>query len=143
MVVAETEEKTQPKLSKKLEDLLKSIEEMSVLELTNFVKAIEEKFGVTAAAPIAFGGAASGGGAAGAQAAQAEEKATFTLVLAKVGDNKIQVIKEIRAITTLGLKEAKDLVEAAPKPFKEGVPKEEAETIKKKFEGVGAVVELK
>lgn len=142
MAVAEVEEKAQVKLSKKLEELLKAIEEMSVLELSSLVKALEEKFGVVAAAPVAV--AASGGGAAGgAQAAQAEEKAAFTLVLSKVGDNKIQVIKEIRAITNLGLKEAKDLVEAAPKPFKEGVPKEEAEATKKKFEAVGAVVELK
>ena len=124
---------------KKIEDMIGTIETMSVLELSNLVKAIEEKFGVTAQAPIvaAVAGAASGGAAA------QEEKTTFTVILAAAGDKKIQVIKEIRTITSLGLKEAKDLVEAAPKTVKEGVSKEEADDIKKKLEAQGAKVELK
>jgi large subunit ribosomal protein L7/L12 len=126
--------------NKKIEEMLGTIEQMSVLELSNLVKAIEEKFGVTAQAPVAV--AASGAAAAGA-AAPAEEKTTFTVVLASSGTNKIQVIKEIRTITNLGLKEAKDLVEGAPKTVKEGVSKEEAEDIKKKLEAQGAKVELK
>ena len=112
---------------------------MSVLELSNLVKAIEEKFDVTAQAPVV---AAVAGAGAGAGAAQ-EEKTTFTVVLASAGDKKIQVIKEIRTITNLGLKEAKDLVEGAPKTVKEGVGKEEAEDIKKKLEAQGAKVEFK
>ena len=126
--------------NKKIEEMLGTIEQMSVLELSNLVKSIEEKFGVTAQAPVAV--AASGAGAAGA-AAPVEEKTTFTVVLALAGANKIQVIKEIRTITNLGLKEAKDLVEGAPKTVKEGVAKEEAEDIKKKLEAQGAKVELK
>ena len=126
--------------NKKIEDMLGTIEQMSVLELSGLVKAIEEKFGVTAQAPVAV---AAPGGAQGGAAAPAEEKTTFTVVLASSGANKIQVIKEIRTITNLGLKEAKDLVEAAPKTVKEGVSKEEAEDIKKKLEAQGAKVELK
>ena len=126
--------------NKKIEEMLGTIGEMSVLELSNLVKAIEEKFGVTAQAPVAV--AAPGAAAAGA-AAPAEEKTTFTVVLVSSGANKIQVIKEIRTITNLGLKEAKDLVEGAPKTVKEGVSKEEAEDIKKKLEAQGAKVELK
>ncbi len=127
----------------KLEKLIKSIEEMTVIELSDLVKALEEKFGVQAnmpmmAAPMA-GIAAT---AAGAQATQ-EEKATFNVILANAGTNKIAVIKEVRAITNLGLKEAKDLVDGAPKPVKEGIPKEEAEEMKKKLEAAGATVELK
>jgi large subunit ribosomal protein L7/L12 len=126
---------------KKIEEMLGTIETMSVLELSNLVKAIEEKFGVTAQAPVV---AAVAGAAAGAVAGAAqEEKTTFTVVLASSGDKKIQVIKEIRTITNLGLKEAKDLVEGAPKTVKEGVSKEEAEDIKKKLEAQGAKVELK
>ncbi|MFY9402679.1 MAG: 50S ribosomal protein L7/L12 [Candidatus Omnitrophota bacterium] len=126
--------------SAKLDDMIKSIEEMTVLELADLVKALEEKFGVKAnmpmmAAPVA--GAASGASAA------AEEKSTFTVVLAAAGANKIAVIKEVRTITNLGLKEAKDLVDGAPKPVKEGATKEEAEEIKKKLEAAGATVELK
>jgi len=128
--------------NKKIEDMLGAIEQMSVLELSNLVKSIEEKFGVTAQAPVAVA-AAGGAAAGGAAAAPAEEKTTFTVVLASSGANKIQVIKEIRAITNLGLKEAKDLVEGAPKTIKEGVSKEEAEDIKKKLEAQGAKVELK
>jgi len=126
---------------KKIEEMLGSIETMSVLELSNLVKAIEEKFGVTAQAPVVA--AAIGGPAQGAAQAEEEEKTTFTVVLVSTGDKKIQVIKEIRTITSLGLKEAKDLVEAAPKTVKEGVGKEEAEEIKKKLEAQGAKVELK
>jgi large subunit ribosomal protein L7/L12 len=129
-------------LSKKIQDIISSIENMTVLELSNLVKALEEKFGVTAAQPVIAAQGAVGAAAPGA-AAPVEEKTTFTVVLANAGANKIQVIKEIRAITTLGLKEAKDLVEAAPKTIKESVPKEEAETIKKKLEAVGAKIELK
>lgn len=131
-------------LTDKMKEIMKSIEEMSVIELSNLVKALEEKFGVSAAAPVgvAVAPGATGAGAPGAAPAE-EEKSTFTVVLASVGSQKIQVIKEIRAITTLGLKEAKDLVESAPKPIKEGVPKEEAEKIKEKLEAVGAKVEFK
>ncbi|MBU1061094.1 MAG: 50S ribosomal protein L7/L12 [Candidatus Omnitrophica bacterium] len=126
---------------KKIEEMLGTIETMSVLELSNLVKAIEEKFGVTAQAPVvaAVGGAQTAGAPAGEQ----EEKTTFTVVLAAAGDKKIQVIKEIRTITSLGLKEAKDLVEGAPKTVKEAVGKDEAEDIKKKLEAQGAKVELK
>lgn len=126
--------------NKKIEDMIGTIEQMSVLELSNLVKSIEEKFGVTAQAPVAV--SAAPGAAAGA-AAPVEEKTTFTVVLASSGANKIQVIKEIRTITNLGLKEAKDLVEGAPKTVKEGVSKDEAEDIKKKLEAQGAKVELK
>ena len=125
---------------KKIEDILGTIEEMSVLQLSSLVKAIEEKFGVTAQAPVVAG---FGAGAPGAAAAPEEEKTTFTVILASAGDKKIQVIKEIRTVTNLGLKEAKDLVEGAPKTVKEGVGKEEAEEVKKKLEAQGAKVELK
>jgi len=124
----------------KLEELIKSIEGMSVLELSDLVKALEEKFGVSANMPMMAAPAA--GAAAGAPAA-AEEKSTFTVVLTSAGANKIAVIKEVRTITSLGLKEAKDLVDGAPKPVKEGATKEEAAEIKKKLETAGASVELK
>ena len=123
-------------------DLSKIVDDLSsltVLEAAELSKLLEEKWGVSAAAPVAV--AAVAGGAAAA--APAEEKTDFTVVLAKVGDKKIEVIKEVRAITGLGLKEAKDLVEGAPKPVKEGVPKKDAEEMKKKLEAVGASVELK
>jgi large subunit ribosomal protein L7/L12 len=136
-----SEEKKTIELSKKGQDIMSTIEGMTVLELANLVKALEEKFGVSAAMPMAVGVAGPAQGAAGSPAA--EEKSTFNVVLASVGANKIQVIKVIRELTNLGLKEAKDLVEAAPKPIKEGVPKEEAEDIKKKVEAQGAKVELK
>jgi large subunit ribosomal protein L7/L12 len=126
---------TATKLSK--DDFIKMIEGMSVLELDDYVKALQERFGVTAAAPAA----AAGGGAAAA--APAEEKTAFDAILASVGDKKIQVIKVVRELTNLGLKEAKDLVEGAPKPVKTGVSKEEAETIKKKLEEQGAKIEIK
>ncbi len=126
-------------LTKRIEDAIKLTEEMTALELSNYAKALREKFGVTAM-PVMAVGAVAGGGAA---AAAVEEKTSFDIVLASAGVNKIQVIKEIRAITSLGLKEAKDLVESAPKPVKQGAKKEEAEEIKKKLEAAGATVELK
>ena len=130
---------TETKISK--EDFIKAIEGMSVLELSDLVKGLENRFGVTAAAPVGVVTAAAG--AAGAAPA-AEEKTEFTVVLGGApADKKIQVIKVVREITGLGLKEAKDLVEAAPKPVKEGVSKEESETIKKKLQDVGATVEVK
>ncbi len=121
-------------------DLAKIVDELSaltVLEAAELSKMLEEKWGVSAAAPVAVAAA----GAAGA--APAEEKTEFTIVLADAGANKINVIKEVRAITGLGLKEAKDLVESAPKPVKEGVSKEDADKIKKQLEGAGAKVEVK
>lgn len=121
------------------DEILQAIENMTVLELSELVKALEEKFGVSAA-PVAVAAAAPAGGAA---AAEAEEKSSFDVVLASAGEKKIQVIKVVREITGLGLKEAKDLVDGAPKPVKEGVGKDEAEEIKNKLEEAGAVVELK
>ena len=121
------------------EDVIKFIENMTVLELSEFVKELEEKFGVSAAAPVAM--MAMPGAAAPVEAA--EEKTTFDVVLKDVGPQKIQVIKVVRALTDLGLKEAKDAVEGAPKTVKEGISKEEAEDAKKKLEEVGAVVEIK
>jgi large subunit ribosomal protein L7/L12 len=121
------------------EQVVSFIENMSVLELSQLVKELETKFGVSAAAPVAV---AAVGGAAGAAPA-AEAKTEFNVVLAVAGDKKINVIKEVRAITGLGLKEAKDLVEGAPKTLKEGVSKQEAEEIKKKLEAEGAKVEIK
>ena len=126
----------------KLEEIIKSIEEMSVLELSELVKTLEEKFGVKAQAPVVAGVAVGTQASAGA-AEEEEEKTSFTVILKESGGNKIQVIKEIRAITELGLKEAKELVESAPKPVKENVPKEEAEEIKKKLEAQGAKAEIK
>jgi large subunit ribosomal protein L7/L12 len=120
------------------EDVIKYLEGISVLELSELVKELEEKFGVSAAAPVA---AAAAPGAAGGEAAA--EKTEFELVLTAVGDKKIQVIKVIREVTGLGLKEAKELVDGAPKTVKEGVAKEEAEELKKKIEESGASVELK
>ncbi len=134
------EQKKPVELSAKAEEIIKGIETMSVLELSNLVKALEDKFGVSASMPMGMAMAAPAGAAA---AAPEEEKTSFTVVLAAVGDKKIQVIKEIRGVTELGLKEAKDLVEAAPKAVKENVSKEEAEEIKKKLEAQGATVELK
>lgn len=131
------EVKEEVKLSPKSEEIVKSIEEMSVLELSNLVKVLEDKFGVSAAMPMAVAAAPAAGGAA------EEEKTSFSVVLTSCGDKKIQVIKEIRAITSLGLKEAKDLVDSAPKAVKENVSKEEAEEVKKKLEAQGASVELK
>lgn len=127
------------------EELIKAIDEMTVLELNELVKALQEKYGVSAAAPVAVAavpGVMPGAGAAEAAPA-AEEKTSFDVILAAAGDNKLQVIKVVREITQLGLKEAKDLVEGAPQKVKEGVSKEEAEEIKKKLEEAGAKVEIK
>jgi large subunit ribosomal protein L7/L12 len=126
-------------------DLGKLVEELSsltVIEAAQLSKLLEEKWGVSAAAPVAVA-APGGGGAAAAPAAPVEEQTEFTVILAAAGDKKINVIKEVRAITALGLKEAKDLVEAAPKPVKEGVSKDEAAKIKKQLEEAGAKVEIK
>jgi large subunit ribosomal protein L7/L12 len=123
------------------DDVVEFISSMSVLELSEFIKELEEKFGVSAAAPVAV--AAAGAGPAEAGAAAEEEKTEFDAVLTAAGDQKIKVIKEVRAITSLGLKEAKELVESAPQPVKEGVSKEEAQEIKEKIEAVGGSVELK
>ncbi len=128
--------------SEKLDELIKSIEGMTVLELSDLVKALEEKFDVKANVAMMAAGPAAGAGAAAAAPA-AEEKTAFTVVLTSTGANKIAVIKEVRTMTSLGLKEAKDLVDGAPKPIKDGVPKEEAEEMKKKLEAAGATVELK
>ena len=125
----------------KLQDVMKTIEDMTVLELSDLVKALEEKFGVQAAMPVMAAMPQAGG--AQAQADAGEEKDAFSVVLASVGGNKISVIKEVRTMTDLGLKEAKELVESAPKPIKEGVNKEEAEQMKKKLEATGAKIELK
>ena len=125
------------------EELLDVFKNMTVLELNDFLKAFEEEFGVTAAAPVAVaaGPAAAGDGAAAAAAG--EEQDEFDVVLQAAGDKKIQVIKEVRALTNLGLKEAKDLVDSAPKPVLERVPKEQADRAKEKLEGAGATVEVK
>jgi len=122
------------------EEVIEFISNMTVLELSEFVKELEEKFGVSAAAPVAVAAAAAPGAAGGAEAA---EKTEFDVILKEIGKQKIQVIKEVRAVTGLGLKEAKELVESAPKPIKEGVSKEEAEKIKEQIEKVGATVEIK
>jgi large subunit ribosomal protein L7/L12 len=123
-----------------LEKIVDELSGLTVLEAAELAKLLEAKWGVSAAAAVAVAAAPAGGGAA---AAPVEEKTEFTVVLAAVGEKKIEVIKEVRAITSLGLKEAKDLVEAAPKPIKEGVGKEEAEKIKAALEKVGAKIELK
>ena len=120
-----------------IEHILEAIENMKVLELNELVKAAEEKFGVSAAAPVMVAGGAAAGGAA------VEEKSEFDVILADAGSSKVGVIKAVREITGLGLKDAKDLVDGAPKPVKEGVSKEEAEEMKAKLEGAGAKVEVK
>jgi len=122
------------------EDVIKFIESMTVLELSQLVKELEDKFGVTAAAPVAVAAASAAGPA---QQAAAEEKTEFDTILTGFGENKIQVIKVIRQITNLGLKEAKDLVDGVPKPIKEGVSKDEAADIKKKITEAGGTVEIK
>ncbi|MHB8893355.1 MAG: 50S ribosomal protein L7/L12 [Candidatus Limnocylindrales bacterium] len=124
-----------------VDQLLESFEQMTVLELSDFKKAFEDRFGVTAAAPVAFAGAAPA--AAAAPAAEVEEQTEFTATLLEIGPNKIPVIKVVRELTGLGLKEAKDLVDAFPKAVKEAVTKEEAEKIKAALEDVGAKVEIK
>jgi large subunit ribosomal protein L7/L12 len=123
-----------------IDDVLESIDSWTMLEVNKLVKGIEDKYGISAAAPVAVAAAPAAGGGA---AAAAEEKTEFNVILASVGEKKIQVIKEVRAITGLGLKEAKDLVDGAPKPVKEGLSKAEADEIKKKLEDAGATVELK
>ena len=122
-------------------ELLDVFKNMTVLELNDFLKAFEEEFGVTAAAPVAV--AAAGGGGGGAPAEVAEEKDEFDVILSAAGDKKIQVIKEVRTLTSLGLKEAKDLVDAAPKPVLERASKDDADKAKAKLEEAGATVELK
>ena len=128
-------------LAGKLQKILESIEQLTVLELAQLVKALEEKFGVSAQAAVAV--QAPGAAQAGAGAPAGEEKTAFQVILANAGEKKIQVIKEIRAVTNLGLKEAKDLVESAPKPIKDNASKEEANKIKATLEAVGAKVEIK
>ena len=129
-------------MASKVETILEEIKGLTLLEASDLVKKMEEAFGVSAAAaaPVVMAGGAAGAGAAGAAA---EEKTEFAVVLTEVGANKINVIKAVREVTSLGLKEAKDLVDGAPKTVKEGVNKDEAATIKKKFEDVGAKVEIK
>ena len=126
-------------MSDKLNALIKDLSALTVLEAAELAKRLEDEWGVSAAAPVAVAAAPAGGG----EAAAVEEKTEFDVILVAAGDNKINVIKEVRAITGLGLKEAKDLVEAAPKPIKEAVKKEEAEDIKKKVEAAGAKVDFK
>ena len=123
------------------EQVVEYIKGISVLELSQLVKVLEEELGVSAAMPVAMAGAVGAGAAGGAAAV--EEQTEFSVVLTEVGAKKINVIKVVREVTSLGLKEAKDLVEAAPKEVKEGIPKDEAEALKKKFEDVGATVEIK
>jgi large subunit ribosomal protein L7/L12 len=123
------------------EEIVALIKGMTVLELSDLVKALETEFGVSAAMPMMAAGPAAGGAAGGAAAA--EEQSEFTVILKEIGENKIAVIKAVREVTTLGLKEAKDLVEGAPKPVKEGVNKDEAGVIKKKLEEAGAKAEIK
>ncbi len=126
------------------EEIMQAIDEMTVMELNELVKALQDRYGVTAAAPVAVAGMPGMMPvAAPAEAAPAEEKTAFDVILASAGDQKLQVIKVVRELTQLGLKEAKDLVEGAPQPVKQGVPKEEAEEIKRKLEEVGAKVEIK
>jgi large subunit ribosomal protein L7/L12 len=127
--------------AEKMTELVDTLSGMTVLEISGLVKTLEEKWGVSAAAAVAV--AAAGGGAATAGAAAEPEKDEFTVVLTGAGDKKIQVIKVVRELTSLGLKEAKDLVDSAPKPVKEGVSKKEAEEMKKKFEEAGGTVEIK
>jgi large subunit ribosomal protein L7/L12 len=134
------EKKSKPEIGASVE-ILEKIEKMNVLELADLVKALEEKFGVTAAMPVAM--PANAGGAAASDEDKEEKKTDFEVVLKEVGPNKIKVIKEIRTITALGLKESKDLVDGAPNTVKEHVDKKEAEGIKEKLEAVGAVVEIK
>ena len=127
-------------MSEKVAEIVEKIKGLSLMEASDLKKALEEEFGVTAAAPVVMAG---GVAAAGAGAAPVEEKTEFDVILQSIGDKKINVIKVVRAHTGLGLKEAKDLVDSAPKPVKEGVSKEEAEKLKKEFEEAGATVELK
>jgi large subunit ribosomal protein L7/L12 len=126
-----------------LEKIVDELSSLTILEAAELAKLLESKWGVSAAAAVAVAAAPAAGGGAAAAAAPAEEQTEFTVILAAIGEKKIEVIKEVRAITSLGLKEAKDLVEGAPKPVKEGVSKDEAEKIKAALEKAGAKVELK
>lgn len=139
--VEAVEAKEEIKLEGKMAEFVDWIETISVLELSQLVKALEDRLGVSAAAPVAVAAAPAGGGDAGGAAA--EEKTAFDVILSAAGGQKIQVIKELRAITSLGLKEAKELVDSAPKAVKEGIAKDEAESIKAQLEGVGATIEIK
>ncbi len=132
--------KKEYKVAYNKEEIISAIEQMSVLDLADLVKALEERFGVSAAAPVMMGG---GGGPTAEAAAPEEEQTEFNVVLTEIGANKIQVIKAVRELTSLGLKEAKDLVEAAPKAVKEAVPKDEANAAKEKLEAAGAKAEVK
>ena len=134
-----SENKQSKPTSEKVSKILDMVSELTLLEASELVSAFEERFGVSAAAPVAVGAVGTGGGAAMPE----EEKTEFDVVLTSFGEQKIQVIKVVRALTSLGLKEAKDLVEGVPKPVKEGIPKEEAEKVKAQLEEVGATVELK
>ena len=125
------------------DDLLGAFKEMTLLELSEFVKQFEETFGVSAAAPVAVAAGPVAGAGAAAPAEEAEEQTEFDVILTDIGANKIQVIKAVRELTSLGLKEAKDLVDGAPKPVKEGISKADAEALKKKLEEAGAKVEIK
>ena len=136
-------DEVQVAVSEEMETFISYIENLSVIELSNLVKALEERLGVSAAAPVAVAAAAPGAGAEGGGEAEEVEQTEFDVVLTGIGDKKIAVIKEVRAITGLGLKDAKGLVDEAPKAVKEGVPKDEAEKIKEQLEGAGATVELK
>ena len=131
-------EEAKVEVSKQMDEFISYVENLTVLELSKLVKALEERLGVSAAAPVAAAAAPSA-----APAAAVEEQTEFTVILKAFGDNKVGVIKEVRAITGLGLKDAKDLVEAAPKPIKEGVNKEDAQKLKAQLESAGATVELK
>jgi large subunit ribosomal protein L7/L12 len=135
-------EETKVAVSEEMEKFISYVENLTVLELSQLVKALEDRLGVSAAAPVAVA-AAGGAGGAGAEAEAEEEKTEFDVILVSAGEKKIGVIKEVRAITGLGLKDAKDLVTEATKPVKEGVSKEEAEELKAKLEAAGATVELK
>ncbi len=139
---AKAEDKPSKEYSADITKIIDQIEKMTVLEVADLVSAIEDKFGVSAA-PVAVAGAVAGGAAAGGDEGGAEEKSSYTVHLAAAGDQKINVIKAVREITQLGLKEAKDLVDGAPKDVKENVPKEDAEEAKQKLEAAGATVELK
>ena len=126
-----------------VDDILDAIKELSIIEAADLSKKIEEEFGIQAAAPMMAGAVAAGGGGGGEAAEEAEEQTEFDVVLTSAGDKKIQVIKEVRALTNLGLKEAKDLVDGAPKPVLERVPKEQADAAKEKLEAAGGGVEIK
>jgi len=130
-------------MSEKLDEIISKIAELSVLELSELIKALEEKFGVEAAAPMMMGAFPAGMGAGGEAQAAEEAPTSFDAILTEIGSQKIQVIKEVRALTGLGLKEAKALVDSAPKPVKEGVPEDEANKVKEAIEAVGGSVEIK